>query len=108
MIGDLSNMPIQRRIANFIGSVLTWFFFGKFVRDSQSGFKVFNRNAIEKINITFDKYEFSSEIIGEIKKYNLSVKEVPIEVKYSNHSLDKGHGQSIGNGFKMIIKFIFR
>lgn len=106
LIGDIKSMPIQRKIANFIGSFVTWFFFGKFVWDSQSGFKVFNRKAIEKINLTFDRYEFCSEIIGEIHKNKLLVKEVPIEVIYTNHS--KSKGQSILNGFKMILRFMFR
>ena len=106
LIGDISNMPIHRRIANFVGSGLTWFFFGRFVWDSQSGFKVFNRKAIENVIITFDRYEFCSEIIGEIDRNNFSVKEVPIEVIYTEHS--KAKGQSIGNGFKMIMRFIFR
>jgi len=109
MVGNLKDMPIQRRIANFIGSILTWFFFGKFVKDSQSGFKVFNKKAINKINITFDRYEFCSEIIGEINKYKLSYIEIPIKIKYTAHSLNnKGSGQSITNGFKMIFKFLFR
>lgn len=108
LIGDVSSMPIQRRIANKIGSLVTLFFFGKYVTDSQSGFKALNRTAIEKIRITFDRYEFCSEIIGEIYSHNLSVKEIPIKVLYSKHSMEKGHGQSIGNGFKMIVKFLMR
>lgn len=109
MIGNIEKMPIQRKIANFVGSIFTWFFFGKFVFDSQSGFKIFNKKAIDKINITFDRYEFCSEVIGEIGKHKLSVKEVPIKVIYSNHSMGKVQsGQSISNGFKMILKFLFK
>ena len=108
LIGDISSMPIQRKIANRVGSLVTLFFFGKYVTDSQSGFKAFNRSAIEKINITFDRYEFCSEIIGEINLHNLSLKEVPIKVLYSDHSMGKGHGQTIGNGFRMIMKFLMR
>jgi len=108
MIGDLSDMPILRRVANFIGSLVTWFFFGKFVKDSQSGFKAMNRKAIENVEITFDRYEFCSEMVGEISRCGLRVCEVPIKILYSSHSLKKGHGQSIGNGFKMVVKFLFR
>lgn len=104
MVGDISKMPIQRKIANFIGSIVTMVFFGKFVWDSQSGFKVLNRKAIEKIKITFERYEFASEIIGECYKHKLTVKEVPIKVIYTNHS--KSKGQSIFNGFKMIFRFL--
>jgi glycosyltransferase involved in cell wall biosynthesis len=109
MVGDLKQMPIQRKIANFVGSIATYFFFGLFVWDSQSGFKVFNKKAINKINLTFDRYEFCSEIIGEIYKNKLSCEEVPIKVIYTDHSLGKAQsGQSIKNGFKMILRFIFR
>lgn len=108
MIKNFKKMPLLRRIANFIGSLVTLFFFGLFIRDSQSGFKVFNKKAINKINITFDRYEFCSEVIGEIHNNKLTYKEVPVEVIYSNHSLKNiGSGQSISNGFRMVIKFIF-
>ena len=102
---DFAKMPWSRRVANFIGSIVTWFFFGLFVRDSQSGFKVFNRKAISTITITFDRYEFCSEIIGEIYRHGLSWKEVPISVIYTEHSLKKG--QSIANGFRMVMRFLF-
>jgi hypothetical protein len=101
-------MPVARRIVNTIGSYLTWTFFGLYVRDSQSGFKVLSRRAIEKIELTFDRYEFCSELIGECYKHNLSVKEVPISVRYSKHSLEKEHGQSVVNGFTMFIRFLLK
>lgn len=109
MIGSLKDMPFQRRAVNFVGSFITYLFFGLFVRDSQSGFKVFSKNAMNKIKISFDRYEFCSEIIGEIYKNKLSYKEVPIKIIYSTHSLGKiDSGQSVFNGFKMILRFIFR
>ena len=106
IIGKISNMPIQRIIANIVGSIMTKFFFGKFVWDSQSGFKILNKKAINEIELTFDRYEFCSELIGESKKKKLSVKEIPIKIIYSANSLKKG--QSITNGFKMILKFILK
>ncbi|MFW5704356.1 MAG: glycosyltransferase family 2 protein [Nanoarchaeota archaeon] len=99
-------MPIVRKVANSAGSLITWFFFGLYVKDSQSGFKVFNRKAINSIKITFDRFEFCSEIIGEIYANKLKFKEVPIKVIYTDHSRAKG--QSIKNGFKMIGRFIMR
>ena len=108
LIGNMKNMPIQRKIANFVGSIVTAFFFGEFVRDSQSGFKVLNKKAISTIKISFDTFEFCSEMIGEIHDKNLSFVEIPITIKYTQHSMNKGHGQSILNGFRMISRFVFR
>lgn len=104
MVSNFENMPFIRKFLNFGGSLVTWFFFGLFVRDSQSGFKVLNRKAIEKINLTYDTFEFCSEMIGEIYKHNLSYKEVPIKVIYTDHSQSKG--QSLRNGFRMIWRLL--
>ncbi|USN44993.1 MAG: glycosyltransferase family 2 protein [Candidatus Woesearchaeota archaeon] len=98
------HMPLQRRIANIFGSFITWLFFGLYVYDSQSGFKVFNRHALNKINFIADKFEFCSEVIGEIEKHKLKVKEVPIKVIYTGESIRKG--QNILNGFRMIRRFL--
>jgi glycosyltransferase involved in cell wall biosynthesis len=98
------NMPIIRKFLNITGSLITWAFFGLFVYDSQSGFKIFNKQAIQKIQITYDRFEFCSEIIGQIHKHKLSCKEVPISVIYTNHS--KAKGQSFKNGIKMLIRFL--
>jgi glycosyltransferase involved in cell wall biosynthesis len=106
--GDKEKMPLQRKIANIIGSFATWFVFGKYILDSQSGFRVLNRKAIEKIQLTYDRFEFCSEMIGECYTHNLKIKEVPIKVIYSKHSLEKGHGQSIKNGFTMLERFLFK
>lgn len=104
MVSDLSEMPFIRRFLNFGGSFVTYFFFGLFVHDSQSGFKVLDKKAIEKINLTYDTFEFCSEMIGEIYKHNLSFIEVPIKVIYTDHSQSKG--QSFRNGFKMIWRLL--
>ena len=104
-VRDLSNpeVPIRRKIANRFGNFITWLYFGNWVSDSQSGFKLLNKKAIQKVTITFDGYEFCSELLGEVKKHDLRLKEVPIRVIYTDHSQQKG--QSIMKGFKMLWRF---
>jgi polyprenyl-phospho-N-acetylgalactosaminyl synthase len=99
-----SQMPFTRKFLNFGGSIMTFLFFGRFVFDSQSGFKVFDTKALSTISITYDTYEFCSQIIGEIAKHNLLVKEVPIAVIYTQHSKKKG--QNFWNGLKMLFRFL--
>ncbi len=108
LISDIKKMPFQRKVANFIGSFATWFVFGKFVWDSQSGFRVLDKKAINKISLTYDRFEFCSEMIGQVFIHNLKLIEVPIKVVYTEHSLNKDHGQSIVNGFVMLEKFLFK
>ena len=101
-------MPYVRRFLNFGGSLATWFTFGLFVWDSQSGFKILNKKALNKIDITYDTYEFCSEMIGEIHRHKLTHIEIPIKVIYTEHSMSRGRGQSFKNGIKMLWKFVIK
>lgn len=105
---DYKHMPLQRKIANHIGSFATWFVFGKYILDSQSGFRVLDKKAIQSVKLSYDRFEFCSEMIGQAYEHNLSVTEVPIKVVYSDHSMNKGHGQNIANGFTMLERFLFK
>lgn len=100
------NIPFSRKFFNFVGNIVTWIFFGLFVKDSQSGFKLLRRKAIEKVNLTYDRFEFCSEFIGEIKNKNLDYSQVPIRVYYTDYSQSKG--QSFFNGVKMVWRMMFR
>ncbi len=99
-------MPFSRKLVNKIGSIITYILYGIYVRDSQSGFKLFTKRALEKIEIKFDRYEFCSEVLHEIKQKKLTFIEVPITPIYTEYSLSKG--QHFTNGFRMVFKMIWR
>ena len=99
-------MPFLRRFFNFIGNVVTWILFGLWVSDSQSGFKAFSREAVQKIQIKTNGYEFCSEVIRELKTKKLKFIEVPIQTKYTQYSMQKG--QSFANGVKTFTKLVLR
>lgn len=99
-------MPISRKIFNWGGSIITYLLYGIYVKDSQSGFKIFNAKAAKAIDITENRYEFCSEMLYEIKRNKLTYKEVPISVIYTKYSLEKRHGQSFINGLQMIGRMI--
>jgi len=50
--------------------------------DSQSGFRAYSKNAMSKIAIYEDGMAVSTEILLNAKEQNLSVLEVPIEIRY--------------------------
>jgi glycosyltransferase involved in cell wall biosynthesis len=103
---EQNQIPFLRRIFNFIGNLITWFFFGLWVSDSQSGFKSFSRTAAERLKILTNGYEFCSEIIREIKVKKLVFKEVPITVRYDAYSLAKG--QNFARGLTTLLKLFLR
>lgn len=104
---DPRGMPRHKVLANWIGNAVTWYFYGLWVSDSQSGFRAYSRHASELINTKTDRYEYDSEVIREIYLYKLKYKEVPIEVRYTEYSMGKIHKQSFTNGLKTLYKIVW-
>jgi glycosyltransferase involved in cell wall biosynthesis len=90
------HMPWRRRVANGIANVVTLLLFGIWTTDSQSGLRVFSREAARRIEWTSDGMEVSSEIAGEIARHRLRRAEVPITSIYTDYSLSKGQGFFMG------------
>ncbi len=98
-------MPLTRRVANLLGNLTTFLLFGNWVKDSQSGFRCFNKKAAQTIQIRTNGMEVSSEIIKEIRRHQLRLKEVPIKAIYTPYSLSKGQGFTVG--LKTFSKLLF-
>jgi len=100
-------MPKHKIIANKIGNFITWYLYGLWVTDSQSGFRAYSKHAAEIINTKADRYEYDSEVIREIYDYDLKFKEVPIKVRYTEYSMGKTQKQNLGNGVKTAYKMLW-
>ncbi|OGC82118.1 MAG: hypothetical protein A2V81_03140 [Candidatus Abawacabacteria bacterium RBG_16_42_10] len=105
-----NDIPKLRLWANKIANTITFFLSGIAISDSQSGFKVFSRHALPRINITANGFEFCTEIIRTIANENLSYTEYPISVYYSEESMAKGQNFSTGvvTVFKLIVRSLMR
>ena len=104
---DPRGMPWYKVLANWIGNAITWYFYGLWVSDSQSGFRAYSRHASELINTKTDRYEYDSEVIREIYLYKLKYQEVPIEVRYTEYSMGKVQKQGFINGLKTFYKIVW-
>ncbi len=105
-----SVIPIVRRIFNGLGNIFTLLVTGRYVSDSQSGFKAFGPKAVESIHLRLSGYEFCSEIIREVVHRRWRVVEVPIRVVYSEYTLAKGQSFSRGviTACKMLLRSFLR
>lgn len=99
-------MPASRRALTFFASLATYFFTGVWVTDSQSGFRVFSKKAIDLISIETDRMEISTEFFSQAKKANLKIVELPIKAIYTEYSLTKG--QNFFNSFNILRKLMIR
>ena len=82
------------------------------VSDSQSGLRAYSKKAYNSVYTYMDRYEFESEMLGQIKDAKLKIKEVPIKVIYTEYSkskykhMSKFSAQGLTNGIKMVIRLI--
>jgi hypothetical protein len=76
-------------IQNKVGNILTWYLYGLYVSDSQSGFRAYSRRAANLIETKGDRYEYDSQVIREIYLHKLKYTESPINVRYTDYSMGK-------------------
>lgn len=104
--GQKNRIPLIRRLFNGIGNVITFAVTGKWVSDSQCGFKVFGPKAVAQIDLRMSGYEFCTEIVRECAQHRWRVVQVPAKVLYSEYTLAKG--QSFANGIRTALKILLR
>lgn len=97
-------MPIDRKIVNWIGNLVTFLLFGVLTSDSQSGFRALSKQALFKIKLQMNKMEVSSEFLREAKRHHLKIVEVPIKVFYTEYS--KAKGQKSVNAINIFTKLL--
>lgn len=100
----LKDMPISKSFANFVMNFLTLIFYGRNVRDSQSGLRAFTADAASKVNIVSSGYAVSSEFIKEISDKNFRLEEVTITTIYTPETQHKGTDAIVG--IKILFKMI--
>lgn len=105
-----TDVPFIRKIL-LKGSVLVLLlFYGVKMTDAHNGFRALSRAAAQKIKLTADRMAHASEIIEEVHRNKLRIKEIPVVIKYTEETLKKGHG-GIREAFRilhtMIIKKFF-
>jgi len=93
-----NSVPKHRIAYNQIANIFTNFFCKNKYADTQSGFRLLNRKAIEKLNLKNRGFGFCSEMVIMSEKLNLRIEETPIRVLYTKYSMNKG--QNLREGIR--------
>lgn len=98
-----SKMPFSRVIYNRIANMFTYF--GKStVTDSQSGFRLLNKVAIDNLELELDAYGICTEMVWKANTMKLNLVETPIKVLYTKYSQSKG--QNLMKGVQTAYRLI--
>ncbi len=102
---DSSGMSRVKVLGNRGLSFITYLLFGSNVTDSQSGLRIFSKNALANLRWKTSGYEFCSEMLWRAKQQNMKIGEYPIKAIYSEYSMGKGQNNwNAVNIVKSLIK----
>lgn len=104
--GQKNKIPFIRKFFNAVGNIITFAATGKWVSDSQCGFKVFGPKAVMEIDLKMSGYEFCTEIVRECAQHAWRTVDIPAKVLYSEYTLAKG--QSFANGVRTALRILLR
>jgi len=97
------NMPGLFKFGNnFINNSLN-VLFGLKVRDSQSGFRVFNAKSCKNLNWSSCDYAVETEMLINIRRLGLKCGEVPIKTTYH----DKYKGTTVIDGMLIFLRMLY-
>jgi glycosyltransferase involved in cell wall biosynthesis len=97
------NMPLLKKIGNYIINKSSSLFFGIRLRDTQSGFKAFTKEAYKKIKWNSDRYNVESEMVMKTGKNKLKYQEIPIKTIYN----DKFKGTTVLDGMRIFLNMFW-
>ena len=96
-------MPFILKLGNNIINKLIILLYNINLRDSQSGYRCFTKEAYQKIRWEALDYSMESEMIARAGKNKLKYAEIPIQTIYH----DKYKGTTVIDGIKIVVKMIW-
>ena len=77
------NIPVYRRIGQRVIGIFSRILSGKHVSDSESGFRVFSKRAIDLLDLKENGMAISAETIARAADKELKITERPISIRYT-------------------------
>ena len=108
-VRPFKDMPFSKSFANNIMNFLTRIFYRVNVSDSQTGFRAFTIDTLNKVDIRARGYIIASEFLRQFKENNIKLKEVTITTIYTPETQAKGTNAIVGLKimFRMIKEVLF-
>lgn len=103
-LGGRQSMPSSRRLLLKAAVLFTLLTSGIRLSDAHNGLRAFSRRAAERIDLTLDRMAHASEIIDQIRRSRLPFLEVPVEIRYTEYSMNKG--QSAANAVGVALDYL--
>lgn len=100
-----TNIPPFRRLVLQAASLFTYFSSGLSLGDCHNGYRVFSRQAAQKIYLRQDRMAHASELYDQIRQAALTFQEVPVTIRYTEETLAKG--QRLSNSLSLLFQYFY-
>lgn len=98
------SVPALRRILLRAAVVFTGMMSGVRLTDTHNGLRAMSRRAALQVDLQLDRMAHASEIIDQLARTRLPLIEMPVNVRYTPYSLDKG--QHAGNAARIVWDYL--
>ena len=103
-LGTTVDIPTIRKLILRVARCFSNLTSGTRLTDTHNGLRGFSRTAASLLDITQNGMAYASEILNQLKKGNLTIREIPATIQYTHYSLSKG--QSSLNAINILIDLV--
>jgi polyprenyl-phospho-N-acetylgalactosaminyl synthase len=103
-LGTPSNIPRGRRVILKAAIGLANLTSGSSMTDAHNGLRALSRKAASCLDISQSGMAHASEIISQLREHKMVIREVPVQINYTEYSLSKG--QSSLNSINILIDLV--
>jgi polyprenyl-phospho-N-acetylgalactosaminyl synthase len=93
-LGRTSGMPASRRVLLKIAVLFTALTAGVRLTDAHNGLRLLTADAASRLRITQNGMAHASELVEQIGRAHFKYVEVPVHIRYTDYSLEKGQRSS--------------
>lgn len=100
-----TNIPFFRKIVLLLWKFFTLIISRIYLSDPHNWFRWFTFDSIKNIKLTIENMAYASELVDQIKYNKLTIKEIPVNIKYTDYSLSKW--QKSSNAINIALRIIW-
>jgi glycosyltransferase involved in cell wall biosynthesis len=103
-LGTSSNIPSTRKVV--LRAAVAWanLTTGTKMTDAHNGLRALSRKAASSLDLSQSGMAHASEIISQLREHRMGIREVPVQIHYTEYSLAKG--QSLLNSISIIVDLV--
>ena len=103
-----SQMPLHRRLTNFLSSSMLSLVMKQYVKDTQSGYRAINLNVLRNMKFISKRYDLESELLVKASRKGFKITNVPIRVIYGEEKSTIHPIKDTLRFFRLLYRAIFK